>query len=101
MPAHRVICRKAANECIELARVSTNPMTKQALLDQAQKWIKRAYSSGDAELAKAVATLNDQQMRRGPVQPPPTQPQPLQQQQQKADNEGWPRNKKRSCGTSG
>jgi hypothetical protein len=102
MPVDRVICRQAANECIELARVATNPATKQALLDQAQKWIKLAYSGNDAELVKAVATLNDQQMSwvpfRRQMQP---QQQPLQQQQQAEDGRSAPRGSDRSCGTAG
>ena len=103
MPVDRVICRQAANECIELARVSTNPNTKQALLDQAQKWIKLAYSGNDAELLKAVAALNDEQMRRGPIRRSFPQPQPAQQQQQKAEDASWaaPSAKDQSCETSG
>jgi hypothetical protein len=85
MPVDRVKCRQAANECIELARVSTTPATKQALLTQAQKWIKLAYSNSHAELARAMATLNDQQMSRAPFPRPPMQPQAVQQQQQKVE----------------
>ena len=84
----REMCRKAAAECVELARVTTDPVKKEALLLRAQQWIKTAYSHNDAEFEKLLGQLNSDQMAsRGPR----TQTQRQAQQQQskinpKADN---------------
>jgi hypothetical protein len=75
----RDMCRKAAAECIELARVATDPAKKEVLLTRAQEWLKLAYAKNDAEFEQHVAALNQDQMTRAPVQR-----QPMQQQQSKA-----------------
>ena len=73
----RDMCRKAAAECIELARVTTDPAKKEILLTRAQEWLKLAYAK-DAEFEQHVAALNQDQMT-----PAPVHRQPMQQQQSK------------------
>jgi hypothetical protein len=75
----RARCRKAAVECIDLARITTDPDTKQILLTRAQEWLKLAYSEHDAEFVALLAEFNTQQLGVRPVQR-----QPMQQQQTKA-----------------
>jgi hypothetical protein len=67
------MCRRAAAECIALARMTADPLKKEILLLRAQEWIKLAYANNDDEFADQVAALNEAQMQR----------QPRQQQQQK------------------
>lgn len=81
-------CRKAAAECIELARPTTDIERKQVLLTRAQEWLRLAYSEHDAELDRLLADFNREQMQFGkkgrvPVQPSRTQRQEVQQQQSK------------------
>ena len=79
----RADCRRAAAECIELARATTDPDTKQALLIRGQEWLKLAYSEHDAEFDRLLAEFNSQQM--GLAQGgPPVRRQEVQQQQSKA-----------------
>jgi len=86
----RAYCRKAAAECTELARITTDPPKKRLLLTHAQEWLKLAYSEGDAEFERLLTHFNAQQMdvreqTRPPVQPASTQQrQEVQQQQSKA-----------------
>ncbi len=87
----RAYCRHAAAECIALARMTTDPDTKQTLLTRAQEWLKLAYSDHDAEFEGLLGEFNTRQMgaptrasgRRGSMQR-----QPMQQQQTKAREGG-------------
>ena len=72
----REICRKASAETIELARITTGPAKKEALLTRAQEWLKLAYAKSDDEFKDRVAQLNAVQMTT-------PQRQPMQQQQSK------------------
>ena len=56
----RDMCRKAAAECIELARVTIDPAKKELLLTRAQEWL--ASSKNEAEFDRLVYELNDAQM---------------------------------------
>jgi hypothetical protein len=76
------MCRKAAAECIELARVTTDPAKKETLLTRAQEWLKLAYANNDAEFGRLVGQLNQVQMTSAQVQR-----QPMQQQQSKTEPE--------------
>jgi len=75
------MCRKAAAECIELARATTDLGKKETLLIRAQEWIKLAYAKSEVELEKHVAQMNTGQMTAT------TQRQPMQQQQTKIEPE--------------
>lgn len=77
----RESCRRAAAECVEMARITSDPLKREVLLIRAQEWIKLAYAHNEAEFERHVAELNDAQMT--PVQRAPVQQQPQQQQQQK------------------
>jgi hypothetical protein len=83
----RDMCRKAAAECVELARVTTDPAKKEILLIRAQEWIKLAYAKNDTELQQHLAQLNDAQMGATPVQRTSMQQQPVQQQQAKKETD--------------
>ena len=48
-------CRKAAAECVELARATTDPEKKQILLTHAQAWLKLAYAEPSARLERLLA----------------------------------------------
>ena len=87
----RAYCRHAASECIALARLTSEPDTKQTLLTRAQEWLKLAYSDHDAEFEHLLGEFNEQQMgaqTRAPGPHAPMQRQPMQQQQTKASGEG-------------
>lgn len=58
------LCRKHADDCVALARITTEPVAKQLLLARAQEWLKLAYSEGDAELERALSAFNEEQMAR-------------------------------------
>ena len=86
----RARCRRAAAECIDLARITTDPETKQVLLARGQEWLKLAYSDHDAEFDRLLTEFNSQQMglrkKIGPAAPGrpirlPMQQQEVQQQQ--------------------
>ena len=81
----RDTCRKAAAECVELARITSDPAQKQMLLTHAQEWLKLAYSKNDAEFEQHLSVLNSAQMV--PVQRHPMQQQPVQQQQSKKESD--------------
>ena len=87
----RAICRKAAAECIELARITTDPETKQTLLTRGQEWLKLAYSEHDAEFERLLAEFNSVQMglkqTHRPIHRMPMQQQEVQQQQSNAEGE--------------
>jgi len=76
------MCRKAAGECIELARVTTDAAKKEVLLTRAQEWLKLAYANNDAEFGALIAGFNEARMMSAPVQR-----QPMQQQQSKIEPE--------------
>ena len=76
----RAQCRRAAAECTDLARITTDPETKQILLTRAQEWLKLAYSRHDTEFVELLGEFNRRQMR---AMPPRRQPMQQQQQQQK------------------
>jgi ubiquinone biosynthesis protein UbiJ len=85
----RASCRRAAAECIGLARITTDIDAKQVLLTRGQEWLKLAYSDHDDEFERLLGEFNAQQLgvehapARGPMQR-----QPMQQQQAKAEREG-------------
>jgi len=95
------MCRKAAAECVELARATTDLGKKEILLIRAQEWIKLAYAKSEVELEQHVAEMNtgqmtaatqqqpmqQQPMQQQPMQQQPMQQQPVQQQQTKIDRE--------------
>ena len=72
----RDTCRRAAAECVDLARITTDPAKKETLLLRAQEWIKLAYANTEDEFQQLLAAMNNEQMA------PPAQRQPMQQQQQ-------------------
>jgi hypothetical protein len=75
----RELCRKAAAECLELARVTTNPDIRQTLLVRAQEWLKLAYAESDERFEQLLSGFNSGQLAgSGPVRR-----QPVQQQQSK------------------
>jgi len=85
----RALCRRAAAECIGLARLTSDPDTKQALLTRGQEWLKLAYSDHDDEFERLLGEFNAQQMgAEQAVQRGPMQRQPMQQQQAKARKDG-------------
>ena len=79
----RDMCRKAATECIELARATSDPAKKEILITRAQEWLKLAYAKSETEFARLVTELNEGQM--APRQRVPMQQQPVQQQQSKTE----------------
>jgi ubiquinone biosynthesis protein UbiJ len=58
----RSYCRRAAAECVRLARLTTDPDTKQTLSTRAQEWLKLAYSDHDDEFERLLGDFNAQQM---------------------------------------
>ena len=81
--ADRQFCRRAAAECIALARITGDSETKQTLLTRAQEWLKLAYAEHDAEFERLVDDFNAQQMGEPMLPGGPMQRQPMQQQQAK------------------
>jgi len=79
----RDMCRKAAAECVELARATNDPAKKEILITRAQEWLKLAYAKSETEFTRLVAELNEGQM--APMQRVPMQQQPVQQQQSKTN----------------
>ena len=88
--ADRQFCRRAAAECIALARITGDPETKQTLLTRAQEWLKLAYSDHADEFERLVGEFNEQQMgiEQSSAHRVPMQRQPMQQQQTKAHKGG-------------
>ena len=85
----RALCRRAAAECIALARITTDIDAKQMLLTRGQEWLKLAYSDHEDEFDRLLVEFNAQQMGVEPAaQRAPMQRQPMQQQQAKAREEG-------------
>ena len=83
--ADRVLYRRAAAECIALARMTVDIETKETLLLRAQEWLKLAYSAHDEEFDRLLGEFNTHQMgfdhTLGPAR---VQRQPVQQHQSKA-----------------
>jgi hypothetical protein len=88
----RASCRRAAEECVALARITTDPDTKEILLTRAQEWLKLAYSDHDAEFEGLLAEFNEHQMgfeqAAAAAEGAKMQRQPMQQQQSRALDEG-------------
>ena len=82
----RDMCRKAAAECVELARATNDPAKKEILLIRAQEWLKLAYSRSEEEFERHLSQLNNEKMG-GSVQRTSMQQQPRQQQQQRRSEE--------------
>ena len=82
----RDTCRKAAAECVALARATSDPAKKELLLIRAQEWIKLAYAASEDEFQKHVAQLNSSQMGSPAAGDSSPQTQPKQQQQTKTDD---------------
>ena len=83
--ADRALCRKAAAECIELARATSDIELKEKLLTRAQEWLKLAYSQTDTEFMQLLDQFNIDQL--APANPSAVHRQPMQQQQTKADDD--------------
>ena len=86
----REMCRNAAAECVQLARIATDPQTRETLLIRAQEWLKLAYAEHDAEFERLLALFNGRQMTLGEEShtggpADPTQQQPTQQQQSRIE----------------
>jgi hypothetical protein len=89
----RATWRKNAEECVDLARITTDGDTKRALLVRAQEWLKLAYSEGETEFERILSAFNKQQMAFGTrarlaIQRTGTQQQRRRPQQSKPDNNG-------------
>ena len=87
----RASCRRAAAECVALARITADPDTKEILLTRAQEWLKLAYSDHDDEFEELLAEFNEHQMGLEPLaaaQRAEMQRQPMQQQQTRARKGG-------------
>ena len=68
----RALCRKAARECADPARITTDPETRKILRTRAQEWLKLAYSEHEARFEQLMSEFNEQQMGGEPH--PPTGP---------------------------
>jgi hypothetical protein len=85
----RASCRRAAAECIALARITADIDAKQMLLIRGQEWLKLAYSDHEDEFDRLLGEFNAQQMGVEPVpRRAPMRRQPMQQQQARAEREG-------------
>lgn len=87
----RASCRRAAAECVALARTTAAPDTKEILLTRAQEWLKLAYSDHDDEFEELLAEFNEHQMgveALAAAQRASVQRQPMQQQQTRARKGG-------------
>jgi hypothetical protein len=73
----RALCRKAASECVELARATADPATKEILLIRAQEWLKLAYADHETRFTELLSEFNAGQLFGSG----PAQRQPMQQQQ--------------------
>jgi len=56
------VCRQAATDCLELARLTTDRELKRALLTMAQEWMRLGYSRYRADFQIVLAEFNQQQM---------------------------------------
>ena len=83
--ADRALCRKAAAECIELARTTSDIELKEKLLARSQEWLKLAYSQTDTEFMQLLDQFNIDQL--APANPSTVHRQPMQQQQTKAEDD--------------
>ena len=57
-------CRKAAAECLELARLTDNVETKRTLMTMAQEWIRLAYYRQIANFDRLLGEFNERQLKR-------------------------------------
>jgi hypothetical protein len=73
MPDNSDAFRKAASECLYLARTTSDLGTRAALLTMAQRWFDLANGSSQATLDAALRSFNEERMAPKPV---------IQQQQQ-------------------
>ena len=82
----RALCRRAAAECIGLARITTDIDAKQLLLTRGQEWLKLAYSDHEDEFDRLLGDFNAQQMgvEQSAAHRAPMQRQAMQQQQARA-----------------
>ena len=80
----RASCRRAAAECITLARITTDIEAKQVLLTRGQEWLKLAYSDHEDEFDRLLGEFNAQQMGVEPARHRGPRRQAMQQQQAKA-----------------
>lgn len=75
--------RQSAAECVELARIASDPKLKEILLRHAQEWLRLAYADPDAKFQELLIDYNLHQMTpQGSMQRQPVQ----QQQQKKSDD---------------
>lgn len=58
----RAFCRKAAAECVELARATSDPLKKDILLKRSQEWLKLAYSEHEEKFDELLMQFNREQM---------------------------------------
>jgi hypothetical protein len=58
----RESCRLAAVECLELARLTTDPENKRALMSMAQAWLKAAYSPNIIRFEQLTEEFNQWQL---------------------------------------
>jgi len=81
MPDRSDEFRKAAADCLALARNTVDPVTRTNLLTMAQKWFKLANGPA-TDFDAILRQFNDQQMTTLPAAPPGETAQPVMQQQQ-------------------
>ena len=108
--ANRAMWRRNAEECADLARITTDADTRRLLLTRAQEWLRLAYSEADMEFERVLSAFNKEQMASGAQTRPSgaqtrlsrpsgaqtrptmqrmaTQQQPRQQQQGKSRRDG-------------
>ena len=87
----RTYCRAAARECVEQALIVVDLDKKEALFTRAQEWLRLAYANSDAHFERLLAEFNERQLggdpaRRSPLIQP-VRRQPIQQQQQKKEDD--------------
>ena len=63
--ADRAVWRRNAEECVDLARITTDADTRHLLLTRAQEWLRLAYSEADAEFERVLSAFNKEQMAFG------------------------------------
>ena len=56
------VCRQAATECLELARLTTDRELKRVLLTMAQEWMRLGYSRYRADFQIVLSEFNQRQM---------------------------------------
>jgi hypothetical protein len=61
----RAMWRRNAEECVDLARITTDADTRHLLLTRAQEWLRLAYSEADTEFERVLSAFNKEQMAFG------------------------------------